>query len=141
MQIPNLAALVAALLLSSSTTLADTVVAKETPRVLISIESREDGPGQVSGLVHNQSETQIKDIKLMIRHNWIWPYAGDDQPDTHSRTAYISIAAVLEPGKATTFASIVAAPRHVPDNARYSSTVTVHAVTKMVCRCGAPAAQ
>lgn len=141
MQIPTLVTLVAALLLPSSTALAATLVAKETLRALISIESREDGSGQMSGLIRNQSATQIKAIKLTIRHNWIWPYAGNDQPDTRSRTAYVSIGAALEPGMGTTFASLVAAPRHVPDNARYSSTVTVHAVTRMICPCGAPAAQ
>ncbi len=77
----------------------------------------------------------------MVRHDWVWPYAGNDQPDTYSRTEYVSIEGELEPGMAAAFASVVTPPGEVPETASYNSKVEVNAVTKMVECCDDPARQ
>ena len=129
------------LLLSSSTAIADGLVEKAELEDLIRIEYHEDGPGNVSGIIRNQSSTEVKDIVLMVRHHWIWPYAGNDQPDTYSRTEYVSVEQELKPGMAAAFVSVVSPPGEVPDTASYGSKVVVNAVTKMVYCCDDPAQQ
>jgi hypothetical protein len=138
MKIPRVVTMITALLLSGSTAFGAGLVEKADLRNLIRVEYHEDGPGKVSGIVHNQSSKEVKDIVLMVRHDWVWPYAGNDQPDTYGRTEYVSVDRELVPGMAAAFASVVSPSGDVPGTATYSSNVEVHSVTEMVDCCDAP---
>jgi hypothetical protein len=139
MKISYLLVLVAALVLSSSPAGAAGLVEKANLEDLIRIEYHEDGPGKVSGIILNQGTTELEEIVLLVRHHWVWPYAGNDEPDTYSRTEYVSVEQELEPGMAAAFASVVSPPAEVPDEAKYTSKVEVNAATEMVYCCDEPA--
>ena len=67
MKISCVFAMAFALILSGSTAIANGLVEKAKLEDLIRVEYHEDGPGKVSGIIRNQSSTQVKDSAAPAR--------------------------------------------------------------------------
>lgn len=59
--------------------------------------------GKLYGKVVNKSDHPIKDVKLLIRHVWIWNDEYDPGRDIYSTSTYLPLAGVIEPGQSKPF--------------------------------------
>ena len=59
--------------------------------------------GMVSGVIANKSPRLLRDVKIMVRHTWLWSnerHPGDDSP---GRTEYYMVPDAIPAGESAAF--------------------------------------
>ncbi|MBI4516530.1 MAG: hypothetical protein HY699_12030 [Deltaproteobacteria bacterium] len=59
--------------------------------------------GAVSGLVVNNARKPLRDVRLLIRHQWIWKNERNPGPDNPGRVAYYTVHEEIPPDVSVAF--------------------------------------
>ena len=97
--------------------------------LLRDVVARDDGG--VTGVVVNRSTRLVRDVRLLIRHGWLWKnerHPGDDSP---GRVAYHLVPADVPPGGNIEFRYHPDPPLPDRSDGRFETTVEVVGSTEV----------
>jgi hypothetical protein len=104
---------------------AGTVVTNpETSRVIEVTDVTSSG-GIVTGTLVNKSPRVIQDVKLLVRHGWVWKnerHPGDDSP---GRADYDVVAGPIAPGASLPFKHVISPPLPQRSDGHFNTSVEV----------------
>jgi hypothetical protein len=87
--------------------------------------------GVVSGVLLNRSLGRVRDVRLLIRHTWLWEdelHPGDDSP---SRAGYDTVSDEIAPGGQVQFTYRPVPPLPERDDGRFETSVEVVGYTQI----------
>ncbi len=58
---------------------------------------------RLSGLVVNQSRWPVRDVRLLIRHTWLWDNERHPGTDSPGRTSFYTVSVTIPPGESAPF--------------------------------------
>ena len=114
---------------------AQKVVNADSVNETISLEIAADEKDGVLGRIHNRSAIEVSDVTVLVRHHWVWPYAGNNQSDARSSVDFVRIAGSLSPGGSTEFHSKPRKPSEAGNGARYFASARVVAFSQIAALC------
>ena len=97
--------------------------------VLRDVVARDDGT--VTGVLVDRSTRLVRDVRLLIRHNWLWKderHPGEDSP---GRVAYHIVPADIPPGGNVEFRYRPDPPLPARSDGRFETTVEAVGVTEV----------
>ena len=105
---------------------AEDVVAPDMAAKVVDVSEMNVAPdGAVCGSVVNRSDHPVRDIHMVIRHQWLWNderHPGKNYPGTSER---VTIAEELAPGAQADFNDCAAKPFARRSDGRFKTTVEV----------------
>ncbi len=125
------ALLVAGLLLPRISSSADLVVSSaeivpnESLSRSITVRDVTVHGGDVSGVVVNASRTTVRDVELLIRHQWLWDDEFRPGTDDPSRASYVTLPVQLAPGEQAEFTYKAKSPLPERPDGRFQTSVAV----------------
>ena len=110
---------------------ADRVVPPERLAQDVAIRDVRTSEGVVTGTVVNRSQTTVRDVRLTIRHKWLWNdefHPGTDDP---SRADIVTVPGPIPPGGQQDFTSRAAS--ELPDrrDGHFETDVSVASVVEV----------
>jgi hypothetical protein len=81
--------------------------------------------GDVSGVVVNTSQTTVRDVELLIRHQWLWDNEFRPGTDDPSRASYVTLPLQLAPGEQAEFTYQARSPLPDRPDGRFQTSVAV----------------
>ena len=120
--------LLAALVLASASVAAavDKLIAAEGPAREVMTENVTTSPrGDVTGVLTNRSSKELRDIRLLIHHTWLWKNEmkpGDDSP---GRVDYYTVRSPLPPNGRLEFTYHPEPPLPDRDDGHFETSVDV----------------
>ncbi len=77
----------------------ETLESGEQAEATVAAHDLRVGPGgRVSGVLHNASPRVIRDVRLLMRHVWLWNKERAPQRDNPGRSAYYVVRGDIPPG-------------------------------------------
>jgi hypothetical protein len=128
-----LAAALAAAIVPITVSAADRVIiSDEEPShdvVVHDVRTRPDGA--VTGAIVNRSSRTVRDVRLLIRHNWLWTNERHPGEDSLGRVAYHIVPAEIRPGESVDFSYRPDSPLPDRSDGRFETTVEVVGMTEI----------
>lgn len=59
--------------------------------------------GTLHGQIVNKSDVPLKDVRLLVRHIWLWDNEYRPGRDTYSDAEYLPVEGIIEPGGSVEF--------------------------------------
>jgi hypothetical protein len=87
--------------------------------------------GTVSGTVINNSNTIMRDVKLLVRYAWIWKnerHPGDDSP---GRSQYLPLSGDIAAGASVPFSYTPSPPLPARTDGTFQTSVSVQGFTQV----------
>lgn len=81
--------------------------------------------GRVSGLLVNKSPELIRDVRLLVRHAWLWNDERHPGTDDPGRAVYFTVPKDIGPGHAEHFMYAPEPPLPRRSDGRFETTVQV----------------
>jgi hypothetical protein len=109
----------------------DTSVTNPETSSVIAITDVTSADGAVNGTLVNKSPRVLQDVKLLIRHGWIWKnerHPGDDSP---GRADYYVVAGPIAPGGSVPFKYVISPPLPQRSDGHFKSSVEVVGFTEV----------
>ena len=87
--------------------------------------------GTVSGTIVNRSGTTLRDVRLVVRHQWLWNNEFHPGTDDPSRADYYTVPGEIPPGGRVDFTSRPATPLPEARGGRFQTDVRVASVVQV----------
>jgi hypothetical protein len=112
--------------------LSATVLPKDDPSQIVTIQNTKIENGAVSGELVNKSNRTVRDVQLSIRHIWQWNDEFHPKEDSLSTSVFYAIKSEIAPGGSVSFTyrPPVLLPSR-PDGF-FETTVTVAGFTEVI---------
>ncbi len=108
----------------------ETSVGQVDFNAIVDVETELVAPGKLIGKMRNTGPRTVRDIVVLVKHNWVWT-EGRSDGDSYSHSEYIRIDRALVPGDQAAFASVHTPVANVPEDANYFSDVKVSELTEI----------
>ena len=79
----------------------------------------------VSGVLTNRSGKVLRDVQLLIHHDWLWKNEFRPGEDNPGRAVYYTVAGEIPPGGQTTFTYRADPPLPARSDGRFTTSVEV----------------
>src|SRR5882724_11399701 len=126
------AALAAALAPIAASAVDRVIISDEEPShdvVVRDVRTRPDGA--VIGTIVNRSTRTVHDVRLLIRHSWLWNNERHPGEDSPGRVAYHIVPAEIPPGDSVEFSYHPDPPLPERSDGRFETTVEVVGMTEI----------
>jgi hypothetical protein len=87
--------------------------------------------GVVSGDLANTSHHLVRDVRLLVRHTWVWANERSPGEDSPGRSAYTTVHEDISPGGSLPFTVRPNPPLPVRSDGRFETSVEVVGVTEI----------
>jgi hypothetical protein len=87
--------------------------------------------GTVSGVLVNTSHHLVRDVRLLVRHTWLWANERSPGEDSPGRTTYTTVHEDIPPGGSLPFTVRPNPPLPVRSDGRFETSVEVVGVTEI----------
>ncbi len=87
--------------------------------------------GAVSGSVVNRSRARLRDVRLMIRHQWLWNDEMHPGNDQYSRADYFTVPGEIPPGGQAEFTYRPSSPLEEGRGGHFETDVRVASVVEV----------
>lgn len=87
--------------------------------------------GSVSGVIHNNTQAVMKDIKLLVKHTWYWKNERHPGEDSPGRSEYIAVQGEIPPGGDLPFSHAANPPLASRSDGTFKTTVGVQEFTQV----------
>ena len=128
-----LAAALAAAIAPITASAADRVIitdAEPSHEVVVrDVRTRPDGA--VMGTIVNRSSSTVRDVRLLIRHNWLWKNETHPGEESLGRVAYHIVPAEIPPGDSVEFSYHADPPLPERSDGRFETTVEIVGMTEI----------
>jgi hypothetical protein len=87
--------------------------------------------GVITGVIANNSPNLLRDVRLMVHHNWFWKdelHPGDDNP---GRVSYYTVPEEILPGKTLRFTYRPQPPLPERDDGHFTTAMSVVGYTEV----------
>lgn len=111
---------------------ARTVIADEEPGssvVVRHVQARDDGV--VTGVLVNRSTRLVRDVRLLVRHSWLWSHEFSPGEDSPGRVAYHVVPADIPPAGSVEFRYRPDPPLPDRSDGRFETSVEVVGLTEI----------
>jgi len=108
-------------------------------RVAQDVEVRDvrvHGDGAVSGTIVNRSQARLREVRLLVRHLWLWDNEFHPGTDDRSRAEYLTVPDEIPPGGRGEFTYRPANPLPEARGGHFETDVRVSSVVEVT---GGPA--
>jgi len=85
----------------------------------------------VTGTVVNRSATTVRDVKVAIRHKWLWNNEMHPGTDDPSRADFVMVPGPIPPGGQQDFTYRLATPLPARSDGRFDTDVAVTSVVEV----------
>ena len=111
-----------------------TVVVPASARPLASVEeaaqaarvlSVDERGGTVSGEIENTGKRLIRDVRLLVRHAFVWRNEREPGPDSPGRSEYYTFPGEVAPGSRASFSFTLDPPLAVRNDGRFVTSAEV----------------
>ena len=106
------------------------IVSKDQLAQVVTVSNVTERDGEVSGVVVNRSSQPISEVKLAIRHDFLWKNEFHPGPESPSRTDEYTVAGEIPPGGSAPF-TYRAAPLPDRGDGQFETTVEVSGLTQL----------
>lgn len=103
----------------------DTLIADEQPSHDVTVRDVVAQHGAVSGVLVSRSRKPLRDVRLLIHHNWFWQNEQKPGDDSPGRVDYHTVRSELPPGATVEFTYRPEPPLPVRDDGHFETTVDV----------------
>jgi hypothetical protein len=121
----TLGGIVLSCILVSSAAPAQTDVSSQAAPTDVIVRNVAVDDGVVTGIVENRSSLTVRDVRLLIRHTWLWKNERDPGENNPGRADYHTITDDIPPGQITTFTYRPLPPLPVRTDGRFDTSVEV----------------
>ena len=87
--------------------------------------------GTVSGDLVNTSHRLVRDVRLLVRHTWLWTSERSPGEESPGRAAYPTVHEDIPPGESRSFTVRANPPLPVRSDGRFETTVEVVGFTEI----------
>lgn len=87
--------------------------------------------GAVSGDLVNTSHRLVRDVRLLVRHTWLWTSEQSPGEESPGRAVYPTVHEDIPPGGSRSFTVRVDPPLPVRSDGRFETAVEVVGVTEI----------
>jgi hypothetical protein len=87
--------------------------------------------GSATGVVQNNSQTAMRDIKLLVKHTWYWRNERNPGEDSPGRSAYVTVPGEIPAGGSMPFSYTAKPPLPQRSDGTFKTTVTVQEFTQV----------
>jgi len=87
--------------------------------------------GTVSGDLVNTSPRLVRDVRLLIRHTWLWTSEQSPGEESPGRAAYSTVREDIPPGGSRSFTARANPPLPVRSDGRFETSVEVVGFTEI----------
>jgi len=108
------------------------IISDEEPShdvVVRDVRARPDGA--VIGTIVNRSVRTVRDLRLLIRHNWLWNNERHPGEDSPGRVAYHIVPSEIPPGDSIEFSYHPDPPLPERSDGRFETTVEIVGMTEI----------
>lgn len=85
----------------------------------------------LSGMVVNQSRSQVRDVRLLIRYTWLWDNERHPGTDSPGRASFYTVTATIPPGGSAPFTYQSANPLPSRPGGHFKAEVEVAGFTEV----------
>ena len=110
---------------------AETLTSGPEAAAAVSVTDVAAKDGTVSAVLVNRSQHVIKDVKLLIRHGWLWKNERHPGADSPGRAEYYVVHGQIPPGGSMPFTYRIDPPLPQRSDGRFSSSVEVVSFTEI----------
>ncbi len=101
----------------------DTLIADEQPSRVIEVRDVVAHHGIVSGVLVNRSRKLLRDVRLIVHHNWLWKNEKKPGDDSPGRVDYYTVRSAIPPGQSVEFTYRPEPPLPERDDGHFETTV------------------
>ncbi len=103
----------------------DKIIADERSDRVVTVRDVAAHQGTVSGVLVNRSHKQLRDVRLLIHHNWLWANEQKPGDDSPGRVAYYTVRTRVPPEGDVSFTYRAEPPLPERDDGRFETTVEI----------------
>ncbi len=110
----------------------ETLESGEQADATVTVRDLQVGPGgRVSGVLHNPSPRVLRDVRLLMRHTWLWHKERAPQWDSPGRAAYYVVPGDIPPGGDASFTYKPDPPLPTRPDGHFETSVEVVGFTEV----------
>jgi hypothetical protein len=87
--------------------------------------------GSVTGVIQNNTQAAMRDIKLLVKHTWYWRNERNPGEDSPGRSAYLAVPGEVPAGGSMPFSYTANPPLPQRGDGSFKTTVTVQEFTQV----------
>ena len=101
------------------------IAAEEQPSKIVAVRDVTTRDGVVHGVLVNRSNKTLRDVRLLIRHTWLWKNEKKPGEDSPGRVDYYTVRSELPPGGTVELTYRPQPPLPDRDDGRFETSVEV----------------
>jgi hypothetical protein len=112
--------------------MAETLESGERAAAKVAVRQLQVGPGgRVSGVLENTSIRALRDVRLLVRHTWLWSKERAPQRDNPGRAVYYVVPDEIPPDGSVAFTYKPDPPLPIRSDGHFETSVEVVGFTEV----------
>jgi hypothetical protein len=112
--------------------MAETLASGEEASATVAVHNVQVGPGgRVSGVLENASPRLLRDVRLLVRHTWLWSKERAPQRDNPGRAVYYVVPDDIPPDGSVSFTYQPDPPLPTRPDGHFETSVEVVGFTEV----------